>query len=88
MFFFGRIEYSEKRLASAAFGTKIQMVYCGTGQHVRRFALNVLNRDIFNILPEELPCVRRSAESLGFDSRGDYSVHDRLLHVADPTVFF
>jgi len=60
----------------SAHRTELQMIDGRSGHDFLRTTVQILNRHVLNILPEELLGMCKTAEGLGFASRGDDSIHD------------
>ena len=64
MLFFGWIEDPEKRLPIAADGTEFQMINSCAGHDFFGPPLQILNRHVLNVLPQELFAVSDTGEEL------------------------
>ena len=87
MFFLGRIKDAQKSLSFATSGTEFQMLDRSASHELYGPAFKIFNRHIFDVLLQESLRVGGLAKSLRTDSCGYDAVDDRLLPVADPTVF-
>ena len=88
MLFFAWVENAQQCLPAAAPGAKFEVFEGGTCHDFFIAAPQIIHRHVGEVLPQEIPDVRRLGQRLGTESRCDDRVDNLFFHIANSTMFF